>query len=352
MNYNHFTILFVIIFFTFGLRACFVVASYEAAADNYTRMERAFFDAADAAGEVLCRYGGSGIQTDKSAAYDAFVRSMYASLGILDEPAKREAFLNYIPLFVVLENDAFYVYFEGEYQKADGYHYQTRNWSEGIPYSYSDEDFAYRFSLDGTVSFYDKNGLLGTENRLYKATQEELGRGPQYETLRLSRPDSFLFNEDMYQTVRQTAVITAVQDAMRYYVNTYNRIANDRGIAYEFALPVIDNSVWARSIEHPGVLAMIQGYPISTTNHIYYSQYAFVGAQIYKSEPYYVTNWGWHASYHRRNCEKLAYADETILFNPYYSVEECVKLGAYACELCIPDGVYPPEDIYPLWTWE
>ena len=112
MRYHHFTILFVIIFAVFSLRMSMSVSGYEKAADSYAKIERSFYAAADAAGEALCRYGISEIITDRGAAYDAFFNSMYASLGILDEPAKREDFLNYIPLFVVLENDAFYVYFE------------------------------------------------------------------------------------------------------------------------------------------------------------------------------------------------------------------------------------------------
>lgn len=352
MHYHHYTIMFVIIFMVFAMRMQVVVLRYEQTADNYTQIERSFFAAADMAGEVLCRYGASGIITDKSAALESFLSSMYTSLGILDNPAERERFLNYIPMFAALANDGFYIYFEDEYEKEDGYHYVTRNWSECMPYSYSDKDFVYRFTLDGLVTIFDKNGIIDGTVRLYQATQEELTGEPEYAMLRSLRPNSFLFEPVSFNKVKLTAVITKIQDAMRYHVNNHNRIAKEIGIAYDFALPVIDNSIWARSIEHPGVLVMIQGYPVDAAGGMYYNQYAFVGAQIYKSEPYYITPWGWHPTYHRRSCDTLDCAGSSILLHPFYSVEECVKQGAYACEKCVPGGALPPNIIYPPWSEE
>jgi len=352
MNYHHFTILFVIIFSVFALRTAVVVSRYEQTADNYTEVQRSFYAAADEAGEALCRYSGSGIITDKSAAYENFLYSMYASLGIMDNPAKREEFLKYIPMFAVLADDGFYIYFEDEYEGEDGFHYATRNWTESMPYSYADEDFVYRFTLDGDVALYDKNGLVNGTVRVFQTSFQELAGDPQFSTLRALRPDSFLLDEEKYNIVKQTAVIENVTKAMRYYINRHNRIAKDYGISYDFALPVIDNATWTRSIEHPGVLIMIQGYPVNATQGIFYNQYAFVGAQIYKQEPYYLTDWGWHPTYHRKGCEKLKFADEEVFLHPYFEVEECARLGAYACRECIPNGMYPPETIYPIWSFE
>lgn len=352
MQYHHFTILFVIIFTVFVLKMQLVVSRYEQAADSYEQIEQSFYAAADAAGEALCRYGASTILTDKEAAYHSFFCSLYAALGIMDNPAKREELLKYIPMFAVLDEDGFYIYFEDEYEREDGFHYTTRNWTECMPYSYSDEDFVYWFTLDGVVTLYDKNGLINGTVCLYQASKEELEEEPLYGRLRILRPDSFLFDMESFMTVKQTAVIANVQDAMRYYINNHNRIAQKYGITYDFALPVMDNSAWARSIEHPGVLVMIQGYPIDVARKVIYNQYAFVGAQIYKKEPYYLTERGWHPTYHRRSCSVLALAGEETLLSPIYSVEECVKRGAYACTECIPDGVYPPETIYPVWSRE
>ena len=352
MRYHHFTILFVIIFAVFSLRMSMSVSGYEKAADSYAKIERSFYAAADAAGEALCRYGISEIITDRGAAYDAFFNSMYASLGIMDNPAKKEEFLNYIPLFAVIENEGFYVYLEDEYMQPDGYLYGTENWSECMPYSHSDEDFVYRFTLDGDITMLDRNGLIDGTVRLYSTTQEELLEDPLYITLKTLRPNSFLFDAEKFLLVKQTAVTKTITDAMRYFVNSHNRVAQQRGIRYDFAVPVIDNATWNRSIEQPGVLVMIQGYPLDATAGIFFNRYAFVGSQLYKQEPYYITPWGWHPTYHRRSCEKLLYAEEDVHTHPYYSVEECVEKGAYACEECIPDGVCPPKTIYPIWSWE
>jgi len=352
MQYHHFTILFVIIFTVFALKMQLVVSHYEQAMDSYARTERSFYAAADAAGEALCRYGASTILTDKEAAYHNFLYFLYAALGIMDNPAKREELLNYIPMFAVLDEEGFYIYFADEYEGEDGFRYTTRNWTECMPYSYSDEDFVYRFTLDGVVTLYDKNGLIDGTVCLYQTSFEELEEESRYETLRILRSDSFLFDKESFGIIKQTAVITSVQDAMRYYINNYNRIAQRYGTTYAFSLPVLDNSVWARSIEHPGVLVMIQGYPIDVARHVVYNQYAFVGAQIYKKEPYYLTECGWHPTYHRRHCNVVSLVGEETLQNPVYSVEECVKRGAYACTECVPNGVYPPETIYPVWSRE
>lgn len=346
MSYHHFTILFVIIFVVFCLKIQVVVSKYEQSVENYAKMERSFYAAADTAGEALCQYGASGIIMDKRAAYDSFLASLYASLDIMDKPAKREELANYIPMFAVLDEEGFYILFEDEYEKADGFHYKTRNWTECMPYSYCDEDFTYSFSLDGMVTMYDKHGLIDGTIRLYQSTQKELIEDCSYETLRTLRPNSFLFDETSFKKVKQTAVITSIQNAMRYYINNYNRIADGYGITYEFSLPVIDNSTWARSIEHPGVLVMIQGYPLDVSQGIVFNRYTFVGAQIFKQEPYYMTEWGWHPTYHRLGCKKLDFAEEEVFLHPYYEIEDCVKKGAFACEECVPDGVHPPELLY------
>lgn len=348
MSYHHFTILFVIIFAVISMKIQVMISKYELAADNYVQIERSFFVAADTAGKALCRYGTSGIITDKGAAFDYFLYSMYASLGIMDNPAKREELLNYIPMFAVLAEEGFYIRFEDEYEKEDGFHYVTRNWTECMPYSYSDEDFTYCFTLDGIITIFDKNGLIDGTVRFYQATQSELVEDKLYRMLRILRPDSFLLDEESFKIVKQTAVITSIQNAMRYYISNHNRIADKYGIVYEFALPVIDNSIWNRSIEYPGVFIMIQGYPVDVTHGIFYNQYAFVGAQIYKQKPYFLTEQEWYFTYHKEGCEKLVYGGEDVYLYPYYSVEDCVKRGAYACESCISKGVYPPEIIYSV----
>lgn len=352
MNYHHFTILFVIILVAFGLGAQISVSGYRTAADNYDKVERAFHEAVDKAGEALCEYGAGKIITNRQAAYEVFMDSMCASLGILDDPASREEIKNYIPMFAVLEEDGFSIYFEDEYKKPDGYTCGTRNWTDMMPYSYSDSDFVYRFTLSGEVVIWDRTGLINGSPRMYNASIDELKADALYDNLRRIRPESFLFHEEKFAVVKQTAVIESVTEQMRYYVNEHNEKAREYGIAYDFALPVFDNSLRSRSIEHPGVLVMIQGYPVDVVRQIVYNQYAFVGAQVYRQEPYYLTEWGWHPTYHRRGCSVLALAGEEALLNPIYSVEECAKKGAYACTECIPDGVYAPETIYPVWTWE
>lgn len=348
MSYHHFTILFVIIFAVFFLKMQVVVSKYEQSVENYAKMERSFYAAADVAGEALCQFGTSGIIMDKRAAYDSFLASLYASLDIMDKPAQREELAKYIPMFAVLDVEGFYIFFEDEYEKADGFHSITRNWTERMPYSYCDEDFAYNFSLDGMVTIYDKQGLIDGTIRLYQSTQKELREDCAYETLRALRPNSFLFDAASFKKVKQTAVITSVQNAMRYYINNYNRIADAYEITYEFSLPVIDNSVWFRSIEHPGVFIMIQGYPLDISKNLVFNQYAFVGAQIYKKEPYYLTEQGWHLTYHREGCEQLSRAGEEVFRYPYDSVEDCVKKGAYACKICVPDEIHPPESLYSI----
>ena len=353
MNYHHFTILFVIILVAFGLGAQISVSGYRAAADNYDKVERAFHEAVDKAGEALCRYGHGVVTTDKESAHRAFFDSLSASLGILDNPEAREELKNYIPMFAVLEEEGFSIYFEDEYMKPDGYTYGTRTWTDSMPYSHSDTDFVYRFTLSGEVTIWDRNGLINGTPRMYNATFNELKEDALYAKLRRVRPDSFLFHREKFGIVKQTAVIESVTEQMRYYVNAHNEKAREVGIAYNFALPIFDNSLRSRSIDHPGVLVMIQGYPVDVAKHVVYNQYAFVGAQIYRQEPYYLSNeWGWHPVYHRRGCDVLSLVGEETFLDPIYSVEECVKRGAYACTECIPDGVYPPETIYPIWTWE
>lgn len=103
MSYHHFTILFAIILSVYVLSGAVLVLRYEKAAEAYTQTERSFHDALYEAGQAYLQCWAEGDSDVCETAYHTFLCSLYASLGILDNPEQREILQNSIRLFAVLE---------------------------------------------------------------------------------------------------------------------------------------------------------------------------------------------------------------------------------------------------------
>jgi hypothetical protein len=129
---------------------------------------------------------------------------------------------------------------------------------------------------------------------------------------------------------------------MNEYCNQYNTIAKQYGITYHFGMPIIDNSEWSRSIDNPSIIVLFQGYPFGNGADNTYNRFAITGARINKKNRYYLEQKDWYYLYHKEDCIKLKGEGLFLLSEPYYSIQECVKKGAYACPVCNPAGVKAP----------
>ncbi len=351
MRFYHYTILFGILFMMTAVLLNHSVSVNSAVIREHSDMERKFTTAVDAAAAELVNGSADGsLHVDKEAALSVFFYSMYASLGILDDPQAKEIFQGYVPVFAVVQNDGYTILSYADYAGADGYTYYSRSWTEIKPYAYQDDNFVYRFQLTSTVMLYDKNRVINGEEDVFTATQEELAKGSEFTAFRALFPDSFLLKEDTFEAVKKTAIITCIENSLRYEINLHNRIAANYGIEYGFSLPVMDNAEWFNTIEDTSLLVLVQGYPLFAGNNLYFNQYSLVGASVTKASSYVIEYGcgknGWYNLYHKYGCDEIRKQGGSIDYTTVlWSEAECAAQGAFACEFCCPCGSHVPENL-------
>jgi hypothetical protein len=299
----------------------------------------------DAALHLVEVEGVNGLTINKERAVDDFFYSMFASLNIIDNPEKQDLLRNYVPVIAVTTDDGYYFYYSDEYKGNNNSSYVKKRWSEKFPYYYEDDDFIYGFTLTDIVTLYDKNGLLDEtkEQTIFTLDFHDLLSSHEYESFRTKRPDSFLLKEDSFYLIRKGSIITSIEESMSYYCNRHNLIAEQFGITYNFAMPIVDNSEWSRSIDNPGMIVMFQGYPFGSGIDATYNRFAIAGSRITKDHVYYMEQKDWYFVYHKDTCPELEKDGIILLTKPYYTVLDCVEQGSYGCETCIKNGVYAPD---------
>lgn len=338
--------LFAIIALTLFLIMDVKTKNFTAVAEEKESLDKSFNRAIDDAVAHLVETDGiTNLKVNRERAVTDFFASMYAAMDTTDKPDKQELLKNYVPVITVTCDDGYYLYYSEEYKGSDNYTYFSKRWSEKLPYYYEDEDFIYGFTLTNILSLYDKNGLLDAtkEKKLYILDYHELATSENYSHFRVQRPNSFLLNDESFYLTRKNSVITGIENSMAYYCNKHNLIAQQLGITYNFAMPIVDNSEWTRSIDDPCIIIMFQGYPFKNGIEDTYNRFAIAGARIKKSTVYYLEQKEWYYLYHKNDCVEFKKDGIFFLEEPYYTVFDCAKKGAYACPICNETGVYAPD---------
>lgn len=344
MKLSHLSILFIAIYITTILRADIRVSNVAVMAEARHDMDFYMDQAMESSVSKLKQMESDSLEvSDLNRVADSFFSSMYASLGILSDPLAQEKFRAYVPMIVVVTTNGYFLMYNDEYLTTDGYTYITRRWSELKPYYYQDGYFTYRFSLSPDITIYDGGGLLGPINttKLYKFTVEEIRNDDSFAEFRNRYSDNFLLNQELFPLIKQQSMVDCLNSDISWYVSRHNEIASNYGITYQFGLPS-DNSSWAKTIDSPGIIVVFQGMPLVEGSNRVYNRVAFSGAGIRKDGVYYIEQHGWYYLYHKSGCPLLE-GNLNIRDEYYYSVEECSRLGCYACRYCDPVGVHAPD---------
>jgi hypothetical protein len=282
---------------------------------------------------------------DKDKAADTFLSSMYSSLGILSDPSAQEKFRAYVPVIAVTTRDGYYLKYNDKFVGTDGYSYVSMRWTEKLPYSYEDDYFIYKFTMDTDLVLYDKKNILDAtgSTKMFDVNIQDIRTLNEYAILRTAvGPNSFLLEDEKFSNVRQQAIISHIEEDLSWYISRHNDIAKRYGITYQFSLPVSDTSEWAKTIKGPGIIVIFQGMPLIEDVTKVYNRMTFSGAGVMKDIVYYIEQHGWYYLYHREGCTRLV-GNINKRDEHYYSVEECAEMGAYACELCDPVGIHVPD---------
>lgn len=346
MKLTQLTILFAAIFFIIVIRADIATDNLRAVTDAKHDMDYYMDQALESAVAALMDNDAeTGDEVlNKEAAVDSFFSSMYASLGILSDPIAQERFRAYVPVMAVTDYDGYYLIYNDIYTEGDGYSYVTHRWTEKLPYYYEDKNFIYRFTFNNDITIFDKNHLIDpTGKNLFISDDVNTIRiNEAFRDLRaIVGSNSFLLDEQKFNEVRQTAVITRMEKDLSWYVSKHNSIASRYGIAYQFALPTTNSSEWAKAIESPSLVVIFQGMPLVEGLDRTYNRMAFTGAGYRKQAVYYIEQRGWYYLYHREGCSRLL-GNLNVRDETYRSMEEVSELGCFACSECDPMGVQAP----------
>lgn len=349
MKLHHFSILFVIVALALFVHTDVKTNTLKALSKERKLLDQSFNRAIDdALMDFVEVEGFPSLQLNREGAVRNFLSSLYASLGIMDQPDKKELIQNYMPVFAIICEDGFYFYVSFDYIGTDNLTYYRKQWTDKIPFYYEDDDFIYKFTLNDTLTLYDKNNLLDNtrEQTIFHLTFRSLINSELYTNFRNKRPDSFLLNEEKFHLIKKASIIQSIESYLSFYSQEHNKIARQFGINYQFSIPVIDNSEWMRTIDHSCMIVLFQGYPLQDGNGETYNRFIIAGAEIDKNHMFYLEQKEWFYLYHKASCGELLKDGLIISDEPYYRILECVEKGAYACPICNTSGVYPPE-YYP-----
>lgn len=321
---------------------------FKATMKEHNKIETYLHKAIDDSVAVLVKIGDDNkININKDDSVHTFYLSLYSSFGIFTDEAAQQKLSMYIPLIVITSNDGFNVYHKTEYTGSDGLTYITGVWSERYPYSYEDNDFIYSFHLDDIVTLYDKNSLLDTTgaHKVFQVSVKDLSTQDQYSHFRNVRPNNPLLSRENFLLIKNAAIQASLEKHMAYYASKHNDIASKYGIHYNFALPSVNDGEWAEYFNSPSMFVLFQGYPYGTGTGEIYNRFFSSASQIVKRKEYYIEQKEWYCLYHISTCEILN--DDSIVYKdlekiPYYSEEDCIARGAYACPECIKNGKYAP----------
>lgn len=256
MKFHDLAILFCSVFLIFSLQQ-------DVKSEQYDRMVRRqiFYNqvldhaAMDAAWNMVLADDGTLLSYSEKKTAKRFYDSLYLGCGIMEEPAKKREMSQMIPVLILLENDGFYTV--------------TSTEGDGVKQQYEKKYGEWNV-------IYQVNGLVQVEHTgtgFYQiGTYEEVAyliNEPEWESF------------DAYEEERRRVIIGYLTSSINETMNKKNRIAGKTGAVYQFRLPVIKKEDWYRTIDHPGVFAVFQGYPFGFAQK-QYERIAVAGARLVK----------------------------------------------------------------------
>ncbi|NLJ90649.1 MAG: hypothetical protein GX323_07085 [Clostridiales bacterium] len=335
MKLHHFSLIFLIISLSFLLLISIKTRTYKHVINEKRHLDQALSEAADKAILTYIEEQASGdIKVNKERLVRGFLDNLYASLNI-DNPSEKEGLDFYIPIILVTTMDGFYVYYTDEYKVSSGNYVYKKQWSEKYPFYHEDDDFIYTFSLSDILTLYDKKGLLGLASgqRMLTLDVNDFIYLEEFEDFRILRPNSFLLSSTRFYEVRKSIITSSLEKALANYTNRHNELSKKLGLSYQFHLPSTSGEL-SKAIEAPGLIAIMQGYPLTTNKDMAYNRIHISSSQLVKKQLYILEEKDGIGVFHKNGCTDLI-GREIDNSKSYYSISEHIKEGAYPCHTCI-----------------
>jgi len=253
----------------------------------------------------------------KEEAVNAFYKTLCVNFGIVGDSYLEKKIIGYIPAIIIVDNDGLYLLSNNEYIDENNDKVIAPTWSAKKPYTYSDNQYLYSFTLNDYLTVYDLNSRT-----IQKGKQKDLKGIINSEIIQ---------NDTLFDEVRRRTIIETIKREMTFSINNHNLIAKQYGIAYNFSLPVIEEEDWYSTVDDISIIAFFQGIPLGMGN-IYYNNYAIGGAKVIKKESFYLQEEPSGITfYHRQSCPLLNNQNRVVK-----SQKEAALNGALPCPTCKP----------------
>lgn len=356
---------YALIFVCFAI-AMVAITDLSVSEKNYmaegAEVENTIFDrAVVAATNRLLDTEEGASELKREEAVTAFYDSLFASFGISDMPASRENMKLYVPVICVTEPDGFYIYSDEIVYSPSGTGTEVfRCWTEKRTYNhrettapsgYRATDFIIRFMGEGYCYVFDTQGIIhGTKGELFRIYLDDfIQEYNDYTPTAVHSEDdeyadivavlkgpknywSILSHPEEYSETEANVRATELEEALNYYCNEHNSVAQQEGIMYSFSIPTFDAETYLRATEGTSFLAFFQGYPVPGTKEVF-NRYAVSNAQVELHSAFYIDN---TMTFHsKEDCP-----DATEIIDSAGSQYGAASKGAYACPKCVPNGVY------------
>lgn len=256
MNLTRFSILFALIAVPFMLIGYTDTLSFQKRSQIQQQYIRIIQNAVDDGAAVIRRTSatagtdGYEMTMDAHEVVDAFLTSYCYGFNAKSN-SDRIRVLQYVVAVLVTTYDGFYIYSIGEVTDEEGNQVMTPIISEKLPYAYNGSSHLIHVTLGDHMSVLDKVSMLED-----KGDMADLDILPP------------IVDTGDYGLWRSKVITDSITTALDKAVTLHNRYGSAMGLAYEFHIPLGDNSALAQSVSGPGIMAFVQGQPLGGGHHL------------------------------------------------------------------------------------
>lgn len=299
--------------------------------DIKSRYKEIMFNATEDASIALFEPDSAASEDRFSAGYDTkaieinpnlnksltkFYDTLYANMGIVNDPVGQDAFKMYVPVKMVVAYDGLFVNSWQEVFNSSTTKKETvEMWSLKKPYIYYDNQYklVINFTLDDRVYVFNITTGVWEEGRQQGLYSKYPGK---------------VFSPANFDNLRRQTIVEALQKELACLTVRYNNIAKSQGIGYQYNIPIIDEDTWNNTIKDVCFIAFLQGLSIGMEN---YNTFGSGGTRVKAAGKYYGNTICGVKYYHEETCPLLTSKD--ILFD---SRTDAAKQGYYHCGQCNP----------------
>ena len=211
---------------------------------------------------------GEELKFNIDEAKEQFFRTLGINMGINSE-YERNRLEEYVPMLCFLLPEGFYIYHNLYSENESGQWEREYVVSEFYNYYTQDQYYEYCFTLSDEIWVKDKKTL-----EVFQGKPSQVAKYCDAKILK---------DEINLERKRRETIVESVIQKMEHYANEHNLRGKEYGITYEITIPDTSDSTWIRTIDNPGIMALVQGIPYGMDKG-YYKRIAFGGARLHKIE--------------------------------------------------------------------